>query len=76
MDFVRDGKQYIAGKGYFRVCNVETGKELLSAFDIFQDFNENNKKYTEDFVVKCYETLSKIFDEEFNDKGDNKNEIC
>jgi hypothetical protein len=48
------------------------GKELLSAFDIFQDFNENNKKYTEDFVVKCYETLSEIFDEEFNDKGDNK----
>ena len=56
MEFTRDGKQYIAGKGYFRVCNAETGKELLSAFDIFQDFNENNKKYTEDFVVKCYET--------------------
>lgn len=72
MDFIKDRKQYIVGKGYFRVCNVETGKELLSAFDIFQDFNENNKKYTEDFVVKCYETLSKIFDEEFNDKGDNR----
>ena len=72
MDFIKDGKQYTVGKGYLSVCNAETGKVLLSVLDIFQDFDESNQKYTEDFIVSCYETLSKIFDEEFN--SSNKDE--
>lgn len=70
MEFIKDGKKFVAGKGFLYVYDVDTEKNLLSAFDIFQNFNEEREKYTEDFIIECYKTLSRIFEEEFNNKGD------
>lgn len=54
IDFTKDGKRYVAGRGFMTAFD-ENGDEEFHAMDVFRE-----KEPTEESVLKLYEILKDI----------------
>lgn len=55
LDFTKDGKRFIAGRGMMHVFDASTGKKIMVAIDVFRE-----KDPTPETVCELYKVFMEL----------------